>query len=150
MAIVGGTSSALGGGKFANGAVSGAFIQMFNYETDMSKSGLPEEGNWAEEQDFGLKVINTIARGIYRTVDVIGEAFSGLSNVPRAFMGAYEGLSSMEARINSIENIEARSVGQAIFIKASGGAGGPIGGILLDSAQGASMIESEIEKSTQK
>jgi hypothetical protein len=29
-AVVGGTASAIGGGKFANGAVSGAFVQMFN------------------------------------------------------------------------------------------------------------------------
>jgi hypothetical protein len=33
-AVVGGTASAIGGGKFANGAVSGAFIQMFNEEAD--------------------------------------------------------------------------------------------------------------------
>ena len=32
MAIVGGTASALGGGKFSNGAVSGAFVHMFNAE----------------------------------------------------------------------------------------------------------------------
>ena len=32
MAVVGGTASALGGGKFANGAVSGAFVHMFNAE----------------------------------------------------------------------------------------------------------------------
>ncbi|UFH58579.1 hypothetical protein [Sulfurovum mangrovi] len=31
-AIVGGTASALGGGKFANGAISGAFVHMFNSE----------------------------------------------------------------------------------------------------------------------
>ncbi len=31
-AIVGGTASELGGGKFANGAVSGAFVHMFNAE----------------------------------------------------------------------------------------------------------------------
>jgi RHS repeat-associated protein len=31
-AVVGGTASALGGGKFANGAVSGAFTYMFNHE----------------------------------------------------------------------------------------------------------------------
>ena len=31
-AIVGGTASALGGGKFSNGAVSGAFVHMFNAE----------------------------------------------------------------------------------------------------------------------
>jgi RHS repeat-associated protein len=32
MAIVGGTASALGGGKFSNGAISGAFVHMFNAE----------------------------------------------------------------------------------------------------------------------
>jgi len=31
-AIVGGTTAKLGGGKFANGAVSGAFVHMFNAE----------------------------------------------------------------------------------------------------------------------
>ena len=32
MAVVGGTASVLGGGKFANGAMSGAFMHLFNYE----------------------------------------------------------------------------------------------------------------------
>ena len=32
MAVVGGTASKLGGGKFSNGAVSGAFVHMFNAE----------------------------------------------------------------------------------------------------------------------
>jgi len=32
MGVVGGTASALGGGKFSNGAMSGAFTQMFNAE----------------------------------------------------------------------------------------------------------------------
>jgi len=32
MGIVGGTASALGGGKFSNGAMSGAFTHMFNAE----------------------------------------------------------------------------------------------------------------------
>ena len=32
MAVVGGTASALGGGKFANGAMSGAFVHLFNHE----------------------------------------------------------------------------------------------------------------------
>jgi hypothetical protein len=32
MAVVGGTASALGGGKFANGALAGAFAHMFNAE----------------------------------------------------------------------------------------------------------------------
>lgn len=33
-AVVGGTGSAIGGGKFANGAVTGAFVQAFNHESD--------------------------------------------------------------------------------------------------------------------
>ena len=36
-AIVGGTASVISGGKFANGAVTGAFIQMFNAETQLAK-----------------------------------------------------------------------------------------------------------------
>ncbi len=32
MAVVGGTASALGGGKFTNGAMSGAFVHLFNAE----------------------------------------------------------------------------------------------------------------------
>jgi len=35
--IVGGTASKLGGGKFSNGAVSGAFVHMFNAEQIISK-----------------------------------------------------------------------------------------------------------------
>jgi len=43
MGIVGGTASALGGGKFSNGAMSGAFTHMFNAE------GLAEKGLEAGE-----------------------------------------------------------------------------------------------------
>jgi len=39
-AVVGGTASAIGGGKFANGAVSGAFTYMFNHAAhDNGRSG---------------------------------------------------------------------------------------------------------------
>ncbi len=37
MSIVGGTASKLGGGKFSNGAVSGAFVHMFNAEGLINK-----------------------------------------------------------------------------------------------------------------
>jgi RHS repeat-associated protein len=43
MGIVGGTVSEISGGKFANGAVSGAFVHMFNAEADYEK--------WASEID---------------------------------------------------------------------------------------------------
>ncbi len=38
MAVVGGTASALGGGKFANGAMSGAYVHLFNAEIRFSWS----------------------------------------------------------------------------------------------------------------
>lgn len=37
-AVVGGTASRLGGGKFANGAVTGAFVQMFNHGMSTAKN----------------------------------------------------------------------------------------------------------------
>ncbi|MFT7880574.1 MAG: hypothetical protein ABXS91_09310 [Sulfurimonas sp.] len=44
-AITGGTASALGGGKFANGAISGAFVHMFNAEAKafLMKNSLSKE-----------------------------------------------------------------------------------------------------------
>jgi ABC-type xylose transport system permease subunit len=40
-AVIGGTAEALGGGKFANGAVTGAYVMMFNHlmmQNSLSKS----------------------------------------------------------------------------------------------------------------
>jgi len=50
MGVVGGTASALGGGKFSNGAMSGAFTQMFNAEwrASVSRSGGAGTGGTAE------------------------------------------------------------------------------------------------------
>ena len=47
MGVVGGTASALGGGKFANGAVSGAFVHMFNGEFDTLGKAL--KGLWSKK-----------------------------------------------------------------------------------------------------
>jgi len=38
MAVVGGTAAVVGGGKFANGALTAAFVHMFNDEWRMSIS----------------------------------------------------------------------------------------------------------------
>lgn len=52
MAVVGGTASQLGGGKFANGAVSGAFVHMFNAEwEDKQAKGTPKN-NVAQNKQF--------------------------------------------------------------------------------------------------
>ena len=62
-AVVGGTASRLGGGKFANGAMSGAFVQMFNHgmdgvrlTSDESKSGfeIDQEGAVKIYKKLGL------------------------------------------------------------------------------------------------
>jgi len=54
MGIVGGTASSIGGGKFSNGAVSGAFVHMFNAEgvADMSADELVA---YVEAMDSGLE-----------------------------------------------------------------------------------------------
>ena len=75
-AIVGGTTSKLAGGKFTNGAVTGAFVHMYNYTAHASES-LAKEGNLAEKQNPVLRGINTAARGISKVLNTIGDAFSG-------------------------------------------------------------------------
>jgi len=59
MGIVGGTASALGGGKFSNGAMSGAFTHMFNAE--------------------GGGVMNGIAKGTRDLID-------GVMSIPKALI----------------------------------------------------------------
>jgi hypothetical protein len=85
MAVVGGIVSEATGGKFANGAVSGAFIQMFNVE------------NWSNYRDpnkvaFGDrkedKIFSTIAKNkvVANSMATVGVANATLNkfNVPVA------------------------------------------------------------------
>jgi RHS repeat-associated protein len=69
-AVVGGTASALGGGKFANGAVSGAFVRLFNEEAlahrgyrvilaDTYDEGGNGPGSPANGRDFGGRAYAT-------------------------------------------------------------------------------------------
>ncbi len=55
MAIIGGTFAKLGGGKFANGALSGAFTHLFNAEAGSIK-----------------KAFVSLAKGLYRLGDYLG------------------------------------------------------------------------------
>lgn len=58
-AIVGGTASALGGGKFANGAVSGAFTYMFNHNAH------PDNRDWLDRaSDFSAGFGDMISFGL--------------------------------------------------------------------------------------
>jgi len=81
MAIVGGTASALGGGKFSNGAVSGAFVHMFNAEGGfIKKSG-----------DYLSRVWDRAVRNYNETMDRLTYSIESLSvNVGTAgAVGAY-------------------------------------------------------------
>jgi RHS repeat-associated protein len=75
-AIVGGTASKLGGGKFANGAVSGAFVHMYNFTAHLP-AWMVKAGNSAEKQNPVLRSINNVARFFLYAGDVIGEAAVG-------------------------------------------------------------------------
>lgn len=59
--VVGGTASQLGGGKFSNGAVSAAFVQMFNAERHNLERTKVMYGNGSSSENlrfFGGKRIN--------------------------------------------------------------------------------------------
>jgi len=81
--IVGGTASKLGGGKFANGAVSGAFVHMFNAEGLASKFFAKQwtqqaGGKGAEEIAKSLntnKAVENISKDA--GVGVVGGAIAG-------------------------------------------------------------------------
>jgi hypothetical protein len=60
-AVVGGTASALGGGKFANGAVSGAFTYMFNHNAH------PDNRDWLDRlSDFSAGFGDMVSFGATR------------------------------------------------------------------------------------
>ncbi|MCH6259284.1 hypothetical protein MLD52_22210, partial [Puniceicoccaceae bacterium K14] len=81
-AIVGGTASELSGGSFANGAITGAFVQLFNHEHDeegevpVAESGDDEpiqrtifyDASNPDEVDFNRRVAETLAVGEFDRV----------------------------------------------------------------------------------
>jgi hypothetical protein len=109
MAIVGGTVSEIGGGKFANGAMGSAFQYMFNDLMDQyaNKAAFGNrDTDWHKENDqilkntlkFGAVILATpesVALGIAKGVEAIGsymfthplETMTGIE----AFDGAYGG-----------------------------------------------------------
>ena len=61
MAVVGGTVSVISGGKFANGAVSGAFVHLFNNygrEDYIVKKQLTGDTTWRERQESAMDMFN--------------------------------------------------------------------------------------------
>jgi len=84
MAVVGGTASKLGGGKFSNGAVSGAFVHMFNAEAlitlkKFAESLSSDKSNIviSSEAQKGLKSTNIDPKGANIFGDMIGTGITG-------------------------------------------------------------------------
>jgi hypothetical protein len=81
--IVGGTASKLGGGKFSNGAVSGAFVHMFNAEGLASKffakQGAQQAGGKGSEEIAKSLNANKAVENISKDagVGVVGGAIGG-------------------------------------------------------------------------
>jgi hypothetical protein len=93
-AIVGGTASKLGGGKFANGAVSGAFVHMYNFTAHITASGSggmgyggTEEGGWVISHDskqswykgWSIGLLENSGRGVYLNAGLSLEVNIGFS-----------------------------------------------------------------------
>ena len=70
-AVVGGTVSKIGGGKFANGAWSAAFVSRFNHDGDKSKPGVLERISSRLKSEFQSRVSVTAA--VRGGVGVAGE-----------------------------------------------------------------------------
>jgi hypothetical protein len=79
-AVVGGTIARLGGGKFANGAVSAAFVYIFNH---MVHAG-PQGGGTSNEQNLVVDIIGKIWN-LPNTL--IGLVFGGIGHVAGWIMG---------------------------------------------------------------
>ena len=68
-AVIGGVSSVLGGGKFANGAVTGAFSRLFNDLRIDTTDGLPT-GEYPDKEVTAYEGQRTRSVGIFESGDV--------------------------------------------------------------------------------
>ena len=105
--VVGGTASKLGGGKFANGAVSGAFVHMFNTEAQSTMTNVFKKFNGTCTNNgyfldkTGVEIsstgyISSNGNGwneIHGTPDEIGFSLSILSSFPTPLKGAFSSVS---------------------------------------------------------
>jgi len=78
-AIVGGTASELGGGKFANGAVTGAFVMMYNemghtYKTNVQTPAERREFERFQANDKGLVDVSEIFIPVGRLISGVYDA----------------------------------------------------------------------------
>ncbi|MEI6121955.1 MAG: hypothetical protein WCP90_05570, partial [Opitutae bacterium] len=97
MGAVGGTAAQLSGGSFANGAISAAFVQMFNDEASVAKkSWFDKAKEWAGDK-IEDKLIHTALDKIY----------DGLSTTYDTVKGVYDQVKSLWEFDKSIINFTA-------------------------------------------
>ena len=79
-AVVGGTASALGGGKFANGAVTGAYTMLFNHIAHPQKRGLMRLISVVKIKEALWTLLNLMRGGILKNIrnDVKSGVDSGI------------------------------------------------------------------------
>jgi hypothetical protein len=106
--IVGGTASKIGGGKFSNGAVSGAFVHMFNAEVKKIVNEFRRSPVWKYmgKVDVNSK-ITVIAKALRVEMKVL----------------MHSGINVYNVVINKSWNTPSISTGEPIVINFSGGNG---------------------------
>jgi RHS repeat-associated protein len=144
-AVVGGTASALGGGKFANGAITGAYVMMFN--ALMHEKGGPQKGNNAQNEKgstgvgfIGSAGIGLIKKGIQISVGVfwggpgVGQIFFsvGYPDLNSPLPAYFDFSASIQAMygISSENQIDLSGEGKSYGI----GYGSVAGGMSTDNA----------------
>ena len=92
-AVIGGTASKIGGGKFANGAATAAFVQGFNDERHQSKA--TEDGKNGEEKSLGQSISEAAGKGWHGLKETmhslaahVGDLFDAVKGVFRQESGA--------------------------------------------------------------
>ncbi len=74
-AALGGTAEALGGGKFANGAVTGAYVMMFNHLqergdlTDSERKRLQKERYGVTDEEFDTSIANEFSEVLIKGLE---------------------------------------------------------------------------------
>ncbi|OJV35347.1 MAG: hypothetical protein BGO33_08740 [Bacteroidia bacterium 43-41] len=85
-AVIGGIAEQLGGGKFANGAITGAFSMLFN---DLMHQDPPEEGT--ENSGNGMSAVDWVQGGldVAGLIPGIGEIADGINALIYVVNGDY-------------------------------------------------------------
>ncbi|MDR0969400.1 MAG: DUF5675 family protein [Lentimicrobiaceae bacterium] len=93
-AVLGGTAEALGGGKFANGAITGAFVMLFNHLQHAVDNKNKEKGNSVSETTIEIAendpyTLTIEMQRIAESSDATLSEFTAFGPVPYAVVTGY-------------------------------------------------------------